>query len=76
MKVMVIVGRKQVLYCLLIVRSEFLLAVKYRRSLCLVAWFLILFDNEYTWNPDNGFEGFVKNTLKTSGYDLLDFGYE
>ena len=37
---------------------------------------VILFGNECAWNPDDEFEGFVKNTLKTSGYDLLDFGYE
>jgi len=37
---------------------------------------VILFGNECAWNPDNEFEGFVKNTLKTSGYDLLEFGYE
>ena len=37
---------------------------------------VILFGNECAWNPDNEFEGFVKSTLKSSGYDLLDFGYE
>ena len=37
---------------------------------------VILFGNECAWNPDDEFEGFVKNTLKTSGYNLLDFGYE
>ena len=37
---------------------------------------VILFGNECAWNPDNEFKGFVKSTLKTSGYDLLDFGYE
>jgi hypothetical protein len=36
---------------------------------------VILFGHECAWNPDNEFEGFVKSTLKTSGYDLLDFGY-
>jgi hypothetical protein len=29
----------------------------------------------FAWNPDNEFKGFVKSTLKTSGYDLVDFGY-
>jgi hypothetical protein len=37
---------------------------------------VILFGHECAGNPDNEFEGFVKNTLKTSGCDLLDFGYE
>ena len=37
---------------------------------------VILFGHECAWNPDNEFKGFVKNTLKTSGYDLLEFGYE
>jgi len=37
---------------------------------------VILFGRECAWNPDNESKGFVKNTLKTSGYDLLDFGYE
>ena len=37
---------------------------------------VILFGRECAWNPENKFKGFVKNTLKTSGYDLLDFGYE
>jgi len=37
---------------------------------------VILFGNECAWNPDDEFEGFVKNTLKTSGYDLVEFGYE
>ena len=37
---------------------------------------VILFGNECAWNPDNEFKGFVKSTLKTSGYDLLDYGYE
>ena len=36
---------------------------------------VILFGHECAWNPDNEFKGFVKSTLKTSGYDLLDFGY-
>ena len=36
----------------------------------------ILFGHECAWNPDNEFKGFVKITLKTSGYDLLEFGYE
>ena len=33
-----------------------------------------LFGPECAWNPDYEFKGFVKNTLKTSGYDLVDFG--
>ncbi len=37
---------------------------------------VILFGHECAWNPDNEFKGFVKITLKTSGYDLLEFGYE
>ena len=37
---------------------------------------VILFGHECAWNPDHEFKGFVKNTLKTSGYDLLEFGYE
>jgi len=35
---------------------------------------VILFGHECAWNPDNEFKGFVKSTLKTSGYDLLDLG--
>ena len=37
---------------------------------------VILFGNECAWNPDDEFKGFVKSTLRTSGYDLLEFGYE
>jgi hypothetical protein len=37
---------------------------------------VILFGHECAWNPDHEFKGFVRNTLKTSGYDLLEFGYE
>ena len=37
---------------------------------------VVLFGHECAWNPDHEFKGFVKNTLKTSGYDLLDFGYD
>ena len=36
---------------------------------------VILFGHECARDPDNEFGGFVKSTLKTSGYDLLDFGY-
>ncbi len=36
---------------------------------------VILHGRECAWNPDEEFKGFVKNTLKTSGYDLLEFGY-
>ena len=34
------------------------------------------FGHQCAWNPDHEFKGFVKSTLKTSGYDLLEFGYE
>jgi hypothetical protein len=37
---------------------------------------VILFGHECAWNPDHEFKGFVRNTLKTSGYNLLEFGYE
>ena len=37
---------------------------------------VILFGHECAWKPDYEFKGFVKNTLKTSGYDLLEFGYQ
>jgi hypothetical protein len=37
---------------------------------------VILFGHECAWNPDNEFKGFVKNTLRTSGYDLVEFGYD
>ena len=37
---------------------------------------VILFGHECAWNPDYEFAGFVKNTLETSGYDLLEFGYQ
>ena len=33
---------------------------------------VISFGHECAWNPDHEFKGFVKSTLKTSGYDLLD----
>ena len=36
---------------------------------------VVLVNHECAWNPDNEFKGFVKGTLKTSGYDLLEFGY-
>ena len=36
---------------------------------------VILFGHKCAWDPDHEFRGFVKNTLKTSGYDLLDFCY-
>jgi hypothetical protein len=37
---------------------------------------VILFGQECAWNPDNEFKGFVKRTLMTSGYNLLEFGNE
>ena len=37
---------------------------------------VILFGHECAWNPDHEFKGFVKSTLRTSGYDLVEFGYE
>ncbi len=37
---------------------------------------VILFDQECAWNPDREFRPFVKGTLKSSGYNLLDFGYQ
>ena len=36
---------------------------------------VVLFGHECAWNPDYEFKGFVKNTLRTSGYDLLEFGH-
>jgi len=35
---------------------------------------IILYGRECALNPDNEFKDFVVNTLKTSGYDLSDFG--
>ncbi len=37
---------------------------------------VILFGHECAWNPDFEFKGFVKNTLKNSGYDTHEFGLE
>jgi hypothetical protein len=37
---------------------------------------VISFGHECACNPDNEFKGFVKSTLKKSGYDLLAFEYE
>jgi hypothetical protein len=37
---------------------------------------VILFGHECAWNPDYEFKGFVVSTLKSSGYDLLEFGYD
>ncbi len=37
---------------------------------------VILFGPECAWNPDYEFKQFVKSTLKRSGYNLFDFGYE
>ena len=36
---------------------------------------VILFGHECAWNSDHEFKEFVKRTLKTSGYDTLEFGY-
>ncbi len=36
---------------------------------------VVLFNHECAWNPDNEVKGFVLGTLKTAGYDLLEFGY-
>ena len=32
--------------------------------------------HQCAWNPDNEFRHFVMETLKGSGYDLQEFGYE
>jgi hypothetical protein len=37
---------------------------------------VILFDHECAWNPDHEFKEFVKRTLQTSGYNLMEFGHE
>ena len=37
---------------------------------------VILFGHVCAWNPDHEFKGLVKSTLKRSGYDLIEFGYE
>jgi len=37
---------------------------------------IVLFGHECAWNPDDEFRYFVMETLKGSGYDLQDFGYE
>lgn len=36
---------------------------------------IILHGRECAWNPDEEFKDFVINTLKSSGYNLKDFGY-
>ena len=37
---------------------------------------VILFGHECAWNPDQEFKGFVMNSLKTAGYNLVDYGYK
>jgi hypothetical protein len=37
---------------------------------------IVLFGHECAWNPDDEFRHFVMETLKGSGYDLQEFGYE
>jgi len=37
---------------------------------------IVLYGPECAWNPDNEFRDFVRNSLKSSGYNLHDFGYE
>jgi hypothetical protein len=36
---------------------------------------IILQGRECAWNPDEEFKDFVVNTLKSSGYNVEDFGY-
>ncbi len=36
---------------------------------------IILTGHECAWNPDEEFKNFVVNTLKSSGYDVGDFGH-
>ena len=36
---------------------------------------IILKGRECAWNPDEEFKGFVVKTLKSSGYDVGDFGH-
>ncbi len=37
---------------------------------------IVLFGDECAWSPDNEFKNFVVGTLKRSGYNLQDFGFE
>lgn len=37
---------------------------------------VVLFGDECAWNPDKEFRHFVMGTLKSSGYNLQDFGHE
>jgi hypothetical protein len=36
---------------------------------------IILMGRECAWNPDDEFRGFVVKTLKSSGYNIEDFGH-
>jgi hypothetical protein len=36
---------------------------------------IILHGRECAWNPDIEFKDFVVNTLKSSGYNIEEFGY-
>jgi hypothetical protein len=36
---------------------------------------IVLTGHECAWNPDEEFKNFVVNTLKSSGYNVGDFGY-
>jgi len=37
---------------------------------------VVLFGDECAWNPDKEFRHFVMGTLKSSGYNLQDFGHD
>ena len=37
---------------------------------------IVLYGPECAWNPDDEFRDFVMNSLKSSGYNLHDFGYD
>jgi hypothetical protein len=36
---------------------------------------IVLTGHECAWNPDEEFKNFVLNTLRSSGYDIGDFGH-
>ena len=36
---------------------------------------IVLTGHECAWNPDEEFKDFVLNTLKSSGYNIGDFGH-
>jgi hypothetical protein len=36
---------------------------------------IVLTGHECAWNPDEEFKDFVVNTLKSSGYNIGDFGH-